>query len=117
MGKVILAVAALVALALPATAVPAELKAAHRNVVTCADGGSFHFVQNQTGTTTAGNTLIAQFTGGNVVQDEDKVTPGGTYHWTVTGTGTLVTATTDVAAGKLVLSDFTCSEKKEDTKK
>jgi hypothetical protein len=116
MRKFFVLVGLLAALAIPATAYAATLHAPHQNVYTCSAGGTWHFVQNQTGTQ-VDNTLTAVFSGGNVVALQDKVTPGGTYHWTISGTGTLITATTTVAAGNLVLSDFTCNPKKPPPKK
>jgi len=111
--KLFVVVGLVAALVIPTAAVSATLKSQHRNVFSCEFGGSFHFIQNQTATTATPNTLTATFSGGVVVQNQDKVTPGGTYHWTIDAPpGTLVTATSTVAAGKLVLSDFTCNEKK-----
>ena len=114
MRKIFVVVGLIVALALPAAALSATLKAQHQNVYACEFGGSFHFIQNQTGTTATPNTLTATFTGAQqVVQNQDKVTPGGVYHWTIDAPpGTLVTATSTIAAGNLVLSDHTCNEKK-----
>ena len=113
MRKFIALAGLVAALAVPATAIAATLHEPHQNAVTCSAGGSYHFVQNQTEKSQVNNTLTATFTGGVVVALQDKVTPGGTYHWTIDGpAGTLVTATTTVAAGKLVLSDFECDAKK-----
>ena len=113
MRKIFLLVGLVAALVVPAAALSATLKVQHQNVYSCEFGGSFHFIQNQTGTTATPNTLTATFSGGQVVQNQDKVTPGGTYHWTIDAApGTLITATSTVAAGKLVLSDYTCNEKK-----
>jgi hypothetical protein len=112
--KVFILVGLVAALAIPATAAAAILHAPHQNAVTCSEGGLFHFVQNQTGGSQVNNTLTAQFTGGNVVMVQDKVTPGGTYHWTIldSPSGTLITASTSVAAGNLVLSNYECDAKK-----
>ncbi len=113
MKKILLLVGLVVALAVPTAALSATLKAQHQNVFSCEFGGSFHFIQNQTGTTAPTNILTATFTGGMVVQNKDKVTPGGVYHWTIDAPpGTLVTATSTIAAGNLVLSDYTCNVKK-----
>ena len=118
MRKIFVLVGLVAALAIPAAAVSATLHGPHQGVYTCSAGGTWHFVQNQTGGSQVDNTLTAEFSiTGNVVAVQDKVTPGGTYHWTISGAGTLVTATTTVAAGKLVLSDFSCNPKKDDPKK
>jgi len=117
MRKIFVLAGLLVALAIPATAYAATLHGPHQNVYTCSAGGTWHFVQNQTGGSQVNNTLTAVFSGGNVVALQDKVTPGGTYHWTISGTGTLINASTTVAAGNLVLSDFTCNPKKPPPKK
>jgi len=118
MRKVLMLVALVAALAIPAAAVSATLHGPHQGVYTCSAGGTWHFVQNQTGGSQVDNTLTAVFSiTGNVVAVQDKVTPGGTYHWTISGAGTLVTAATTVVAGKLVLSDFSCNPKKDDPKK
>jgi hypothetical protein len=117
MRKLMILAGLVAALAIPATAAAAILHEPHQNVFTCSAGGTWHFVQNQTGGSQVNNTLTAQFSGGNVVALQDKVTPGGTYHWTISGTGTLITASTTVAAGNLVLSDFSCNPKKPPPKK
>jgi hypothetical protein len=111
--KIFVAVVLIVAFAVPAAALSATLKTQQQRVYSCEFGGSFHFIQNQTGTTAPTNILQATFTGGMVVQNKDNVTPGGVYHWTIDAPpGTLVTATSTIADGNLVLSDFTCNVKK-----
>ena len=70
-------------------------------------GGSWHFVNPQSGTQTPG-TLTATWTSGDVCNVVAyKVTPGGTQHFSCEAAGALVSAATDLN-GRLVLSDFTC---------
>lgn len=98
------------ALAIPAVAAAATLHTAHVGLG-CSGGGSFHFVNNQTGGILTPAVLTANFTGGTVVATADHVTPG-TQHWTIDGTGTLLGTTSTTLPGKLVLSDFECDAKK-----
>jgi hypothetical protein len=70
--------------------------------------GTWHFVNNQTGTTDPNNTLTACFTSGCQTVSPTKITPNGTYHFYVSAAGTLLSATSTLN-GKLVLSDFSCS--------
>lgn len=101
---------AFVALAIPASAFAATLHSAHQNVFSCPYGGTWHFVNNQTGTTTPGS-FSATFSSGTVTGTATKVTPGGTQHWTISATGLLITASSNLN-GNLVLSDYTCRTKK-----
>ena len=71
--------------------------------------GTWHFVNNQTGGAPAG-TLEATFSGGVISAGPSKVT-ASTQHFIVIASGTLIDAITDLP-GKLVLSDFSCDEKK-----
>ena len=61
MRKFFVLVGLLAALAIPATAYAATLHAPHQNVFTCSAGGTWHFVQNQTGGSQVDNTLTAVF--------------------------------------------------------
>jgi len=78
----------------------------------CPDGvtGTFHFVHNQVDRhdTTRG-TISVVFTGSSVTHDADKVLRR-VRHYTVQGVGSIVSASDDIAEGKLVLSDFSCNE-------
>jgi hypothetical protein len=103
----------LAALAIPASAVAVDLHDPHVGT-TCAAGGTFHFVAPGGD---ASSRLTANFSGGGSVTDlaPTKVA-GGTAHWTIDGIGTL-TGASATNADKLVLSDFTCDEKKGGGKK
>jgi hypothetical protein len=98
----------LAALAIPATAFAVDLHDPHVGT-TCEHGGTFHFVAPGGD---ASSRLDASFSGGGSVADlaPTKVT-GGTAHWTIDAIGTLQSASA-TNADKLVLSDFTCDEKK-----
>ena len=110
----VFALVAVLALAVPATAFAVDLQQAHVGT-TCADGGVFHFVAN--GVDGKVGTLTATFSGGGSVVDlPAQKSNQGTNHWTIEAIGTLESASATVGA-KLVLSDFTCSEKKGDEKK
>jgi hypothetical protein len=110
---VTLATAALVAFAL---AVPAGATDLHFDHVgtSCEHGGTFHFVENGTGGATSNLTVV--FSNGDVYgpQAPDK-TNNGTNHWNVSsGAGaTVVSASTDGDANKLVISDFECRDGKK----
>jgi len=110
---VTLATAAMVAFAI---AVPAGATDLHFDHVgtTCEHGGTFHFVENGTEGTTSNLTVV--FSNGDVYgpQGPDK-TNNGTNHWFVSsGAGaTVVSASTDIEANNLVISDFECDEGKK----
>jgi hypothetical protein len=111
--KVFVLAGLVAALAIPAAAFSAELHGPHQNMYSCDFGGKFHFVQNQTGGSQVDNYLTAEFSDDQfVTQKQDKVTPGGTYHWWIDAPpGKLITATSDVEDGKLVLSYYECDDK------
>jgi hypothetical protein len=111
MRKFILLVVALVALAIPATAVAVTLHEPHEGLG-CEGGGTFHFVANQLGGATTG-TLDATFSSGDVIIDMSPThTTRGTLHWTLEASGTVTSAESSVG-GKLVLSDFECDDEKK----
>jgi len=103
--------AAVVALAIPAVALAAvNLQTAHVGT-TCEHGGVFHFVAN--GVDGGKGALTANFSdGGSVAGLATVKFNQGTNHWTIEGFGTLTDASATVGT-KLVLSDYTCYEKKE----
>ena len=110
MRKYFLLMALLAALVIPATALAVGLHTPHVGT-TCADGGTFHFVAN--GVDGGVGTLTATFSGGGSVSNlAPDHTNQGTNHWTIDGIGTLTGASATVGK-KLVLSDFTCDEKKK----
>jgi hypothetical protein len=112
---VVFAVAAMVGMAMPAAA--ANLHHAHDDgVYSCKYGGTWHFVNNQTGGVTDGK-LYVDWGKGFVLADDDKDNPNSrVLHWWVTsyGDSTLVDAYTvdfqgNPIPGKLVLSDHECN--------
>ncbi|HXF97742.1 MAG TPA: hypothetical protein VNJ46_03915 [Gaiellaceae bacterium] len=111
MRKVLVLGGLLAALAVPAAAIAVNLHEPHVGLG-CPDGGTFHFVANQTGG--AVGTLTVDFSGGG---DVTAISPNssnkGTNHWWVDASGTIVSASA-TAGQVLVLSDFECDEKKGD---
>jgi hypothetical protein len=107
----------LLALAIPASAMAVDLQSSHVGT-TCPAGGSFHFVAN--GVDGAVGSLTVEFNGdgvqnggaGESVIGVSTKYNKGTNHWTIDGVGTLTGAWATVG-DKLVLSDFTCENKKE----
>ena len=78
----------------------------------CGDGtGTWHFVNNQTGTTVPGTLTATWSSGDTCVTGPSKVTPNGTQHFLCSASGELTSASTNLN-GKLVLSDFSCDAKK-----
>jgi hypothetical protein len=75
----------------------------------CGTGeGTWHFVNNQTGGAADG-TLTAEFTSGTCTAPASKNT-GSTQHFYCVGySGQLLSASTSLTKGNLVLSDFSCS--------
>lgn len=68
--------------------------------------GTWHFVNNQTGGNQTPGTLTVCFTSGCQTVTATTVLQN-TQHFFVIATGTLISASTDLA-GRLVLSDFSC---------
>jgi hypothetical protein len=110
--KLLLSVLALVAVAnhqLVTPACAADLNPGQVNTFSCNGDGIWHFVNNQTGTTSPG-TLTVTFSCGTI----SGVTPSKInqnvqqFLVTTTGNCTLVTASTNLP-GNLVLSDLTCA--------
>ena len=82
------------------------------NGQSCGDfTGTWHFVNNQTGGASAG-TLTASWSSGDFCQVVAASVNNKTQHFFCTAAGALVSASTNLP-GKLVLSDFTCEDKKE----
>lgn len=108
MRKVLVLVGIVAALAIPATALSVDLHSAHVGT-TCADGGMFHFVAVGGG---GAGQLSVSFSGGGggTVQPEDS--PSANSHYWVEGFGTLLSASA-TEGRKLVLSSYTCYEKKD----
>ena len=80
----------------------------------CADGGTWHFVNNQTGGTQTPGTLTATFDTGDLGCTNVSPTTilNNVQHFHCTASGTLTGASTDLP-GRLQLSDFTCEKKDE----
>ena len=109
----VFALFAILALAVPTTALAVDLHQPHVGT-TCADGGVFHFVAN--GVDGKVGTLTATFSdGGSVTDLPAQKSNKGTNHWTIEAIGTLQSASATEGA-KLVLSDYTCSEKDDEKK-
>lgn len=80
---------------------------------TCGSGfvGTWHFVNNQTDGAAAG-TLTANWDSGNMCITGPTKVNQNVQHFHCTATGTLLSASTTLP-GRLVLSDFTCTDIKE----
>ena len=77
----------------------------------CGDlSGTWHFVNNQTGGAPAG-TLAATWSSGDSCTVGPSKVNASTQHFYCTASGTLLSASTNLLPGKLVLSDFTCDTK------
>jgi hypothetical protein len=109
---VTLATAAMVALALAVPAGATDLQTSHVGT-SCEHGGTFHFVENGTGGVES--TLTVTFSNGDVFTGTPDKSNNGTNHWWVSsGAGATVTsASTDITANKLVISDFECRDGKK----
>lgn len=105
----VFAFALVLTMAFPAIA--ADLHEPHQGT-TCAEGeiGTFHFVLNQHDGVP--QTLTVEWTGGDTTYNTPDKVNGGTQHWTVEGPGFDSAYTS--GDGKLVLSDYECSDGKKD---
>ena len=93
----LLSVLVLVAVAHHQLATRARAATLNNPGATCNGTGSFHFVNNQTGTTTPG-VLTATFTCGTFTVGPSKINPNGVQQFIVPTSGdcTLITATTNL---------------------
>jgi len=73
--------------------------------------GSWHFINNQTGGAAAG-TLSAAWSSGNTCVVSASAVNKNAQHFNCTASGELLGASTNLP-GRLVLSDYTCTEIKE----
>lgn len=108
---VTLATAAMVALAIAVPAGATDLHSAHVGT-SCEHGGVFHFVENGTGGQTS--TLTVVFSNGDATIVDSKSNNGTNHWWVESGAGaTVVSASTNIDANKLVISDFECRDGKK----
>jgi hypothetical protein len=115
-GWLIMAGLLATALVAPAAVFAADLKDVHQNTPWNAEGFEdecdvelepgevlWHFIQNQVEGAESG-TITAEFASGTVVQANDTSSSTNLHFTLITGRTTLIDASTDVAAGNLVLS-------------
>jgi hypothetical protein len=79
------------------------------NGQSCPDGGSWHFVNTQSGGGSTSITVV--FNTGSVTDGPSEVLKN-TTHYRIEAAGTLITAFNN-NPGKIVLSDFTCDGEKD----
>jgi hypothetical protein len=109
MRKYLVLAGIVAALAIPATAIAVDLHGPHVGLG-CSEGGTFHFVANQTGG--AVGTLDVEFSGvGSVTGMAPTSYNNGTNHWWIDASGYIISASSTVG-GKLVLSYYECDAKK-----
>src|SRR5436190_22541611 len=109
MRNVLWIFAIVAALAVPTTALAVELNPSQVGT-SCPGSGTWHFVSPGGD---AGSRLTAVFTGGTYGPAAPTKYNNGTAHWTFTASGTLQSASTTGAGDRLVLSDYTCTQKKK----
>ncbi|MBA3374315.1 MAG: hypothetical protein H0U00_00595 [Actinobacteria bacterium] len=111
MRKFLMLAGVLVALVIPASALAVVSLHEPHVGLGCSDGGTFHFVAN--GVNGQVGALTVNFSGpGDVTDLVSTKFNKGTNHWTIDASGTILTASATVG-DKLVLSDYTCDEKKD----
>ena len=112
MRKLFFLVGLIAALAIPATALAVDLHEPHVGVGCPGGDGTFHFVANGINGAGAGALTVNFSDGGDVTALVSTKFNRGTNHWTIDGSGTILTASATLG-DKLVLSDFTCDAKKD----
>jgi hypothetical protein len=109
MRKFLVALGVIAAFAIPATALGVNINPGQVGTG-CSGDGTYHFVAPGG---SASSTLTVDFSGGG---DVNALSPtkvnNGTAHWTIDGSGTILSASA-TNADRLVLSDFTCDQKKK----
>lgn len=110
MRKLFLVAALIAALAVPVVAYAADLNPNQEGQFSCPYGGTWHFVNVQTDGAESAGSFTVHFTGGDVSGTADKVNKNN-QQWTISGTGTLTGAHSNLP-GFIVLSDYTCRSKK-----
>jgi hypothetical protein len=110
--KFIVGAALAAALVIPASVTAADLHEPHLGLG-CSTGfvGTFHFVNNQTGGEQSQGTLTAVIGGTQYVVGAYKINQNVQHFLVEDAEGTIESASTDLD-GRLVLSDFSCEEKK-----
>lgn len=101
------------ALAIPTVAIAANLHTPHIGT-SCPAGfvGTYHFVNNQTDGAQNAGTLNAVIGGVNYSVLAYKVNQN-VQHFLIEGAAGAVTSASTNLPGRLVISDFTCEEKKD----
>lgn len=112
MRKLFVVPALIAALVVPVVGYAADLNPNQENQFSCPYGGTWHFVNVQTGGSQTAALLTATFTGGVVNAYANKVN-NQVQQWTISATGTLLRASSPLN-GFIVLSDYTCRAKKGD---
>ena len=109
MKKFLVVVGVVAALAIPAAALGVSINPGQIGQG-CSGDGTYHFVAPGGG---ADSTLTVDFSGsGDVTAIAPSFYNNGTAHWTIAASGTIVSAEA-TNANRLVLSDFSCDEKKK----
>jgi len=110
MRKLLILAGLIAALAIPASALAVSLHEPHVGLG-CSEGGTFHFVANGINGQGAGALTVDFSLGGDVTGLVSTKFNRGTNHWTIDASGTILSASATLG-DKLVLSDYTCDEKK-----
>jgi len=109
MRKFLVALGVIAAFAIPATALGVSINPGQLQTG-CPGDGTYHFVAPGG---SASSRLTVDFSGsGDVTSIAPDKGNNGTAHWTIDGSGTIVSASA-TNANRLVLSDATCDQKKK----
>ena len=112
MRRYLLSALLVVALAVPAIAVAADLKSSQLGSgCPTGDVGTYHFVNNQVPAGSPTGTLTFSFTGGASGSVGAYMVLKSVQHFSVSSTGSIASASTNLG-GNLVLSDFSCKKKR-----
>jgi hypothetical protein len=109
MKKLLFVVGVVIAFAIPAAALAVNINPGQLGTG-CSGDGTYHFVAPGG---SASSTLTVDFSGsGDVIAISPTKVTGGNVHWTIAASGTIVSASA-TNADRLVLSDFSCEDKKK----
>jgi hypothetical protein len=113
MRKILMLLGVVVALAIPTAALAASLDTSKFGDFIaqgdkCANGAFYHIVHPGPEGGDDG-TVTVVFSNGTVTENSYQ-SPGKTTHYLVFSTGELLSATDDIAAGKLVISGVACKK-------